>query len=395
MKAMKYLLLLVIVLVVLPLLLSGCKYDTKQPLWYEPYKTPATPTIQQIVPERAVPGINKISILGENFAGTPDRNKVYFDNVAVDVESATSTSITVRRPNLVSASAVVKLSSSDALTVAKFSPYIIDPVVSSYGSFLENLAMAAMTVDPQENLYVVMTASRSVIKATPAGDRIVLGILSKNPSDMTWSPNGTVVFMVNNAAVLQMDPVTGTESTFATLKKKTTCGDFDSNGCLYAGGKSTDLIIVKPDLSSASLGTYAAVEILVVRVCKDYVYLVVKNTKPTADVPALAIFRHKILDAGGTLGARELILDWANAGDYAASTLNDIAFSAAGTMYIGTNSAQPIMILNPDLSQDILYKDILPTTAERFVWGNGTFLYAITGGAKWDVIRIDMGEPGA
>jgi WD40 repeat protein len=387
--------LLLILVWILTIILAGCEYDIKQPLWYQNFKEPAVPKITQLVPDKVAPaGINRITILGENFGSVIGDNDVYFNNVAVEILSACPDSVTVRRPNIVSDSAVVTVVPHQALVVAKYSPYKIDLVQGSYGSFLDNLVLAALAVDADENLYVIENTSRIVYKITPEGDKTQLAVASRIVFDATIAPSGKLTFLISNTAILQMDPVTGAEETWVTLKKRVTCGDFDQYGAFYAGGKSTDLIVVKPDLTNSSNGGYASLEIVVIRAYKDFLYVVANNSKPDATNPAVAVYRHAILDANGTLGERELILDWSTTGDYAASTINDIAFSENGTMYIATNNANPIFMLNSDNSQDILYKTILPTTAEKLAWGSSHYAYMIRGGTNWEVIRIDMGTLG-
>jgi len=110
---------------------------------------------------------------------------------------------------------------------------------------------------------------------------------------------------------------------------------------------------------------------------------------------AVGIWRHEILDGAGSLGAQELVLDWAATGDFAESDPLVINFDVEGTIYIGTTHSQPMMMIKADGTQDIFYKDIILGTVEEFVWGSGTKAYQIMGQETWDVIQIDMGVAGA
>jgi hypothetical protein len=88
-------------------------------------------------------------------------------------------------------------------------------------------------------------------------------------------------------------------------------------------------------------------------------------------------------------------LDWAQTGEFANSTPACLTFSASGTIFIGSDYTHPILILNSDGTQDILYKNIIPDDATKLVWGNGNYLYMILDGSEKNVLRIDMGMHGA
>jgi hypothetical protein len=65
-------------------------------------------------------------------------------------------------------------------------------------------------------------------------------------------------------------------------------------------------------------------------------------------------------------------------------------------MYVGTNDVNPIIMVKPDNTEDILYKDILPSAAQKLVWGDGNLLYMILANdSEVSLVKIDMGAPGA
>jgi hypothetical protein len=50
-------------------------------------------------------------------------------------------------------------------------------------------------------------------------------------------------------------------------------------------------------------------------------------------------------------------------------------------------------MFDPDKnSQDILYKGILPSSAQKLEWGNANYLYMVLGGNENTALRIDMGN---
>jgi len=378
------------------LLLTGCEYEGPTAVYYQAHLSTPSPSINRITPpNEAVPGVNYITIEGQNFSAVPDQNKVYFDGYQAEIVSSSTTAITVRRPNKVGDSTTVAVVNNSALQVAKHGPYKIKPVLSTYGQFLQGDQLSAVAVDAQENVYVVQRTPRTVYKVNPDGEKTILGEAARTVTDAMLSPGGTLLLLMNNRMIGQINVETGEYSEWVNLSKRVAFGDFDSNGFFYTGGSNTDLLIIAPDLSTRLFGVYAQSDIRGVRVFSGYVYIFAENSRPTEDEPALAFWRHPFGDSPGTLGEKELVLDWATTGEYAASEVKDFTFSADGVLYVGTDDVHPLFMLNPDQSQDILYKGILPAYTEQIVWGNGNYLYIIQGGDKWDLLRVDMGAPGA
>ena len=85
---------------------------------------------------------------------------------------------------------------------------------------------------------------------------------------------------------------------------------------------------------------YGTNEILDVQVAGESVFLFVDGSDPE-----LAIWKHAILDANGTLGPKELVLDWSTTGDYAESEFKDMVISKDNIMYIGTDNPQPTRVV--------------------------------------------------
>jgi hypothetical protein len=337
--------------------------------------------------------------VGENFADEAGRNRVYFDNMEAEILEASNNTITVRRPNLVNDSAIVKVVSYDALEVATYSPYRIAPVEEVYGNFIEGNVLAALTVDENENLYVIetsATSSRNVMKVAPDGDKTQVGVLGAvNVSDIKVSPEGQLIVLSNSTDLLQVNRDAAVDSAvfWAEVPKRVKYGAFDKYGNLYTGTRSSDLIVVKStDLTSRALGLYARDEIFCIQVFHDYVYVLVALR---SGEPELAIWRHAILDQEGNLGDRELVLDWAQTGEYAESTPASFAMDENGNLYVGTDHTDPLLVVYSDGAMDILYKNILPAPVKQMAWGTGNYLYMIIAGSENTVLRVDMGVKGA
>jgi hypothetical protein len=379
-------------------IITGCEYDVTAPQWEKPYTSPPTPRITSIEPaEEVAPGINYITINGENFLDVPDQFGVYFDNTPAEIVSNSTTTIVVRRPNLAAEACTIKIVPKQTLVVAKYGPYKVDPVIETYGTFLNNLALSVVAVDSDENLYVIETSSKNIVKVTPDGEKTTLGTTTRPPTDAVIGPDGRLYLPANNREILVVDLQTGASSQWTRLAsgRVVKCGDFDDNGYFYTGGRRSQLVVVDPDLNDVATGFYANDEIFSIRIYQNYLYLAVKIASPDAQNPELAILRHSII-GNGNVGDKELYLDLTTNENIASSTVTSIYFSENGNLYIGTDSPDPLIINVLHFNDvDYFYKNILPSNCKHFCWGTGNYIYMIandsTQDPAWNVYRVDMG----
>jgi hypothetical protein len=404
MKAYSFLVVMALLLVASMAVMTGCKYDVAEPQWDKPLTTTTSPTITAIDPaQEAKAGVNTITIRGENFAAPPDSNEVYFDNQRAEIVSTSLASITVRRPNLVDDSVFVKVVSNKALVVAKFGPYKIYPVFQRNGAFRDNIVLNALAVDYSDNLYVVYGDSSTprIFRVTPDEQRVLVARASRLPTDGRFGPDGRLYLLSNNRSIDVVDVQAGTAAQWLRLPsgRIVKVGDFDANGYFYVGGTRSDLVVIAPDLSVIPKGIYASDDIVAVRVYSGYLFVASRVPTSGGAPPAPAsIWKHQII-AGDSVGPKELVLDMSGTA-FASRTITAITFDVNGTMYIGTDSSDPILIVNPTTgSVDYFYKNILPPYCKNFYWGRGTYLYMISGNAnpaqEWTVYRVDIGTAGA
>jgi hypothetical protein len=392
---------------VLMAVMTGCKYDVAEPQWYSSYDTPPSPNITQISPANAAgAGVNTIVITGTNFAVSPDSNLVYFTNVPATILEASSTSLTVLRPNLVTDSAYIKVVSPKALVVAKFpQPYKIERVHMRWGAFLvATEALSGPAIDQNENLFITNQSSRRVFKVDPTGNttQVALapaGLVTRNPTDAKIGPDGNLYIMSTNRSIEMMNLQTGITSEWIKLAvgKNVRFGDFDANGYFYTGGARSDLFIVAPDKSFIALNLYSKDEILSVRVYNNYLYLLIRLAG-TGTVP---IFVRHSIGAGGTLGTQQVMLQWnaATVGEFASRSIRGFTFAANGTMYLVTDSPDPVLMVDLTAKTvQVLYKGILPGYCKYFCGSSGNYLYLVTGDVtlnlEWAVYRVDIGVAG-
>jgi hypothetical protein len=412
MKANRFLMFISLIITALILIISGCKYDVAQPMWDRTYETPDSPTITQVTPAQATPGINTITITGTNFGMPPDDSTtVYFDKETAEIISISTTSISVRRPITTGNDCTIKVVSNKALVTAKMSPYKIDPVLENFGAFLDNLPLSVVATDNSENLYVVETSSRNINKVTPDGNRTVVGVVTRAPYDAVIGPDGNLYLPENNRAIDVADFAADTVKEWTKLPsgKIVKFGDFDTDGYFYTGGTKSDLIILPPNppaaLSATDIKTanaYTTAESLAIRISNGYVYVASRDA--SLKDPA-KIWRHQLL-GNGDVGPQELVLDMSTS-DFSDRLIRAISFASNGNIFIATDLTSttevmdnPLLVYEPGTGKfDIFYKNILPSSFKDMCWGTGTNIYIISGNTTpevdWYVFKIDLGVTSA
>jgi hypothetical protein len=384
---------LVVILSILGWVISiiGCKNETVQPLWDKKSPSPQVPVITRLDPDSAaLPGVNKIKIFGKNLnlGEALSDDQVYFDNVKTDVIEGSDTSLTVLRPNIVGDSISVNVSSLKGIGIARHGPYRVDPVMDQFIN--SALQMDAIEIDRNENLYFVERLSLDIYQVTPGRTKAKVGTARSIVSDIKFAPSGKLLIFSQSTSVIdQLDITTGTRTPWVYLVNRLGFCDFDVNGNLYVGGLNRSLYVVRPDTSRITVSGYNSDNIISLRVCNGYVYILTASS---------VIWRNQILNATGSLGTKEKVLDLTSGG-FPASP-QKITFSASGLLYIASDDTLQRTVVTYDLTNqqlETVYKGIIPNSPPvKFVWGTGNLLYMLTStGSNWIIVRIDAGAPSA
>lgn len=404
MKAVCFLMTATLLLVIsIGITITGCSYDVAEPQWdTSEFKDPQRiPKINSIDPSLVVPGVNTITIKGENLDVVPNTS-IFLDVVGKSVTSPeivekTPASIIIRRPNLVADSCIVKLVPDSGLVI-KSDPIKIDPVLEQYGSFLDNFPLGGIAIDNSENLYVMRADTfRTIFKITPDGQKVIFNRATRIPVNATFGPGEQLYIFSSNRLIERLNLVTNERSEWHRLStnRNLTMGSFDSNGYLYTCGNRIDLWVVAPDSTSLETKLYPPAggdTILSVQVHKEgaaeYLYLAV------ASASGRAIWRHSI-GAGGSLGSKELVTNLVGFG-----TMRDFAFASDGKIFIATDGPSSMLVYTN--VADYFYKNIVPPYGKFLQWGHGNYLYMISGNSSsvaalaqnWSVFKVDMGITG-
>jgi hypothetical protein len=388
--------------------LSGCKYDVAEPQWGKVYNPPASSKIDSIVPSPAMPGVNTITIYGSNFSFVKDSVKVTFSGQDAEIISNTATSVTVRRPSLVSDTCTVRAYTLGSFVEPGINPYKIYPVSVAFGNFNDNIALNIAAIDNAQNIYVIDQANLNrIYKILPDGSNFYARtknlldtassrqVLPRAPRDAVVGPDGRLYLVgagttAGNSNILAVGLDTPyTWRIWRNVGKSVRFGDFDANGYYYTGGTRTDLVIVAPDSSNRLAGMYATDTIHAIRAYSGFLYVAASLSSGEK-----GIWRHSI-SAGGVLSAKDLYVDFKSDTTISGRAIRSIAMSSNGTMYISTDNVNPLLIVDPLTKKiDYFYKNIVPSLGKFFFWGNADYAYLMSG-AEWKFFKIDMGTTGA
>ena len=391
--------------IILPisLVMFSCE-DPNYPenIWDEDDQGNASPSISSVEPEgSAFAGIDTLTINGQNFSDNASANLVYFNNMLGNVISATSTSLRVVTPNLVSDSVQIRVAVQGAFLFADHSSlYTLTAAVSDYGPFDQFTDIFSLDLDRDENLIVSMDGSPNAefwIVDTNQDSAVWSGALAKG-SGMKLGPTGSVYFVNYQRYLYKDEQGTPKENTeiFKRLNGNATDLDFDSNGNLFAGGTGStiDVVDINDDGGLTSGITEAknldTLDILSLRVFNDYLYVL--TTTVASDQ---AIYKMQILDDSGSLGDLELVFDWSAYTNKLSSALC-FTLSEAGDLFVGSDSDDQPLTYIQNGNASGFYSSILTAPISYMAWGNSNYLYLINKTEETNrVQRVDTRMSGA
>ena len=391
--------------IILPisLVMFSCE-DPNYPenIWDEDDQGNASPSISSVEPEgSAFAGIDTLTINGQNFSENTSANLVYFNNMLGNVISATSTSLRVVTPNLVSDSVQIRVAVQGAFLFADHSSlYTLTAAVSDYGPFDQFTDIFSLDLDRDENLIVSMDGSPNAefwIVDTNQDSAVWSGALAKG-SGMKLGPTGSVYFVNYQRYLYKDEQGTPKENTeiFKRLNGNVTDLDFDSNGNLFAGGTGSiiDVVDINDDGGLTSGVTEVknldTLDVISLRVFNDHLYVL--TTTVSSDQ---AIYKMQILDDSGSLGDLELVFDWSAYTNKLSSALC-FTLSEAGDLFVGSDSDDQPLTYIQNGNASGFYSSILTAPISYMAWGNSNYLYLINKTEETNrVQRVDTRMSGA
>ena len=370
-------------------------------IWDENDQGNASPSISSVEPEAAFAGIDTLTISGQNFSENTSENLVYFDNMLGEVVNATSTSLRVITPNLVSDSVQIRVAVQGAFLFADHSSlYTLTAAVLDYGPFDQFTDIFSLDLDRDENLIVSLDGTPNAefwIVDTNQDSAVWSGALAKG-SGMKLGPTGSVYFVNYQRFLYKDEQGTPKENSeiFKRLNGNATDLDFDSYGNLFVGGAGStiDVVDINDDGGLTSGVTEAknldTLDILSLKVLNDYLYVL--TTTVASDQ---SIYKMQILDDSGSLGDLELVFDWS---DYTNKLSSALCFtlSESGDLFVGSDSDDQPLTYIQNGNASGFYTSILTAPISYMAWGNSNYLYLINKTEETNrVQRVDTRMSGA
>ena len=357
--------------------------DAPDSIWDGNDQGGTTPIISGVEPPQgAFAGIDTIMITGQHFSPDVSENLVYFNGMLGNVVSATSSSINVVPPNLVSDSVQINVAVQGAFVFGKYENlYTLRAAVVEYGPFDQFTDIYSLDLDRQENLIVSLNATPDAqfwIVDTDQDSAVWSSSLAK-ASGMKMGPTGSIYFVNYQRFLYKDEQGTAKENTeiFKRLNGNATDLDFDENGNLFLGGTGStiDLVDIYNDggltdgVSEAK--NLDTLDIISLKVYDNFLYVL--TTTVTSDQ---SIYKMPILDNSGALGDLELVFDWSDYTNKEAFALC-FALSESGHILVGSDwASQPLTIIQNGFATGF-YSSVLTAPIVYMAWGNENYLYVI------------------
>ncbi len=387
------------VIIILIITIAGCKEEPTPSLFSDVPTGPigATPAITSISPsDSALAGLDRLTITGTNFSPDASKNIVYFNNRQATIISATSTSIVISAPALLSDTSRFetgnfRVATTDAELFSNEVKYKLNPAVYQFFGFTQFQKPYDFIIDASRNVYVSMTnelnVGQGVKEITPDGT--LLDYAPKgtegNWISMRFGPGGIMVTVRqdNARALFQIPAGGGAPSTFVVIsdsKAKVSSIDYDPSSNLWAVGNNTSIYKIKTDNTIVSYPFTGNITAL--RFFNGSLYCVVKTDSST-------VIQSFPIDGNGDLGNPSVYYDYSK--NYGSPNVNAIEFATDGTMYLATNNINnPIVVINSNLSSEILFPGTLAKAPALFLyWDQDGYLYYTRG----QVVDIATGSP--
>jgi len=366
------------------ILIFSCEEpDSPDSIWDENDQGGSTPIVDTVEPSQgAFAGIDTLMIIGQHFSENLSENLVYFNGMLGNVVGATSTSISVVPPNLVSDSVQISVAVQGSFVFGKYENlYTLSAAVLEYGPFDQFTDIYSLDLDRQENLIVSLNATPDAqfwMVDTNQDSAVWSSALAK-ASGMKLGPTGSIYFVNYQRFLYRDEQGTEKENTeiFKRLNGNATDLDFDENGNLFLGGTGSTIdhvdIYNEDGLTDgvSEAKNLDTLDLISLKVFNNFLYVL--TTTVSSDQ---AIYKIPILDNSGSLGDLELVFDWSNYTNKEASALC-LTLSESGDIFVGSDwTTQPLtMIQNGSASG--FYNTILTAPIVYMAWGNGNYLYVI------------------
>lgn len=367
-------------------LLLGCDSGTA-PSIYDPNRTSLPdPVIEDVIPEdRALAGVDIVTITGQNFSTQATDNLVYFGDARADVVEASSTQLRMVAPNSPQPELELRLAVIGAENFSNSVSYGLDFPFIEFGDVRDFEDIYGITTDPSGNLYASLVAFNlpvGIIRISPDGERSDFISSTFFWADLAFGSDDHLYAVRFVRAVFRFQGSGSNPEVFAVIPNnavRLSTVAIDSGDRIWAAGDNEEIYSISPDKTIQSYEFNADVQDIVL--FGDFLYLAAIENGNSK------IWRFRI-DSNGALGAPEEVFDMTA---FNGATAFALTFSSAGHLFVGTDATDPVVVVDSDGVGQSLYPGVLNQPARRFAWGMQRQLYAATNSTETvaaGIIRI-------
>ena len=370
---------------------AACDSGPGESLYDPDRQSGPDPVISNVEPDgSAFAGVDVVTVAGQNFSTTPEENLVYFGGTKGAVLEASAGQLSVLPPNNPAEDATIKIAVIGAENFSNAIPYKLEAAAELFGDVAAFEEPFGMTSDADGNLFVSMFSdgrSIGILEFAPDGSRRTWVETTFKWDGMAFGPDG-MLYAVRSLRAAFRFTEGGSQETFAVVDDQSVelrAIAFDASGNFWSGGDNVSLYRVAPDKSITEFPFEADVTGLAVA---DGV-LYATATKDGVS----GVWKFQI-DGSGGIGSGEQLADISQ---FDAEALS-IAVATSGEILVGTDGDDPIVLVQPDGSAEVLYPGILATPALGLAWGLAPTLYmnkARTSGTNANLFKINTRREGA
>lgn len=366
----------------LSLHVGGCTPEGTPSLYDPDYRSKPDPVIASITPPSGLAGVTRITIAGSNFSPVKEENLVFFDAVRPPVLQASATQLVVLAPLLVKDSIKVRVSVFGAERFSNTVFYKLDPAVEEMRGISRAEEPWATAVDAAGNIYVsILIDGRAAgvkrFRADGTRSDYAPPRFETKYQSLKFGPDRLLYGAWNIRAIAQLPGENLAPILWVTLPIGTRIYDFDFDaaGNIWAAGDNREIFRIKSDKSIKSFSLGA--NIRSVRVFDNYLYLAGRLYADSLE----KVVRYRIVSSD-SLGAQEVYFNFSTSPFGAPDkSIYAIAFTSQRDMLVGTDLADPIILVRPNGSAEPFYPGLMQPTVHILVWGRGTEVLAVRGTA--------------
>jgi IPT/TIG domain-containing protein len=370
--------------VALLLPLASCDTGPAASLYDPDVSAAADPAITSVNPVgAALAGVDVIEIAGQNFSANAEENFVYFGENRAQLVAASPALLQVISPPVPAESVGIRVAVLGAENFSGTFGYRLDAAFERFGGFGKIEEPTAVATDPSGNVYMGLFSSgvsAGFETIAPDGARSDFAASTFRWQGLAYGPDSQLYSVRGIRAIFRFE-AGGSQQVFKAITPsnvKLSAITFDASGNLWAGGNNTELFRVAPDKSLARFPFEANVTAL--KTFGSALFAVAETAQ------GYGVWRFPI-DGNGDIAAAENYFDITTAlGAGVASEA--MAFATDGTLYLGTDSSDPVLVVATDGSSEPLYTGVLtqpevggqqipPSPVLDLEWGPDPFLYVI------------------